>query len=60
MREWIEQGVQLGWLIEPDSQIVEVYAAGRAVETVTAVERIEGRAPVEGFVLELHDIWAGL
>jgi Uma2 family endonuclease len=60
MREWIEQGVQLGWLIEPDSQIVEVHAPGRAVETLTGVERIEGRAPIEGFILELQDIWAGL
>jgi Uma2 family endonuclease len=60
MREWIEQGVQLGWLIEPDSQIVEVHAPGKAVEALTGVERVEGRAPMEGFVLELQDIWAGL
>jgi Uma2 family endonuclease len=60
MREWIEQGVQCGWLIEPDSQIVEVHVPGRAVETFTGLERIEGRGVMEGFVLELQDIWAGL
>lgn len=54
------QGVQCGWLIEPDAQIIEVHAPGRAVETLTGVERIEGCGAMQGFVLELRDIWAGL
>ena len=60
MREWIEEGVECGWLIEPDSRVIEVHRRGRAVETLTGVERIEGRGVIEGFVLELQDIWAGL
>jgi Uma2 family endonuclease len=56
MREWIEQGVQCGWLIEPDSQSIELHVPNRAVETLTGVERIEGRGVIEGLVLELQDI----
>jgi Uma2 family endonuclease len=60
MREWIEQGVQCGWLIEPDSQNIEVHVPNSAVEVLKGVERVEGHGVIEGFVLELQDIWAGL
>jgi Uma2 family endonuclease len=58
MREWIEQGAQLGWLIDPETQTVEIYRASLAVETLHAPARIEGDGPVSGFVLDLKEIWS--
>jgi Uma2 family endonuclease len=60
MCEWIEGGVQLGWLIDPDKRVVYVYGAGQEPESVAQPERIEGQGPVAGFVLELESIWSGL
>jgi Uma2 family endonuclease len=42
MERWIENGAKLAWLIDPYAQRVIVYAPG---------------GPVEGFVLELQEIW---
>jgi hypothetical protein len=34
MREYLEQGVRLGWLLDPDTTEVEIYRPGRPVETL--------------------------
>jgi len=60
MCEWIEGGVQLGWLIDPDKRVVYVYSPGKEPESVLQPERMEGQGPVAGFVLELESIWSGL
>ncbi len=57
MREYIENGTELGWLIDPESQTVEIYRPNREPEMVVGAERIEGEGPVEGFVLELRTVW---
>jgi Uma2 family endonuclease len=60
MCEWIENGAQLGWLLDPDHRTVYVYRRGRELEQLVDPERVTGENPVDGFVLELVDIWAGL
>jgi Uma2 family endonuclease len=60
MREWIENGVQLGWLLDADNRTAYIYRPGGASETVVQPERLAGEGPVAGFVLELERIWAGL
>jgi Uma2 family endonuclease len=60
MREWIENGVQLGWLLDADNRTAYVYRPGHAPETVVEPERLEGERPVARFVLELESIWASL
>jgi Uma2 family endonuclease len=60
MSEWIENGVQLGWLLDADNRTAYIYRPGCAPETVAQPERLEGEGPVAGFVLELERIWAGL
>lgn len=52
MRDWIANGAQLGWLIDPYARQVTVYRPGQAPESVRALE-IAGDSPVEGFVLDL-------
>jgi Uma2 family endonuclease len=60
MHEWIGNGAQLGWLILPDSKTVYVYRPGREPEYLDHVTRLVGEGPVEGFVLDLTEIWSGL
>jgi Uma2 family endonuclease len=60
MQEWIDNGAQLGWLIQPDAQKVHIYRVGRGPEVRTGIAEIEGEGPVAGFVLDLTSIWAGL
>jgi Uma2 family endonuclease len=61
MAEWMANGVALGWLIDADKQTIYTYRAGReSPEKMEGTERLAGEGPVEGFVLELNDIWEGL
>ena len=56
MDDWIANGAQLAWLIDPYERRVHVYRPGRAVEAITRNE-ITGEGPVEGFVLDLDRVW---
>ena len=56
MERWIENGAKLGWLIDPYVQKVYVYAPGLPPASV-AEACINGAGPVEGFELDLQEIW---
>jgi len=60
MREWMENGASLGWLIDADKRAVHIYRSGQEAEVLTGVDHVTGEGPVEGFRLELTDIWEGL
>jgi Uma2 family endonuclease len=60
MAEWIENGAQLGWLLDPDHRTVYIYRPDREPEQIVNPERIVGEGPAAGFVLVLADIWAEL
>jgi Uma2 family endonuclease len=60
MREWMENGASLGWLIDPDKRTVYIYRPGLEVEELADADHVVGEGPVEGFRLELADIWEGL
>lgn len=57
MREYMENGAQLGWLIDPDNRSVEIYRPEAVVTTLTGIAKIEGEGPVAGFVLNLTYVW---
>ncbi len=57
MREWIDNGVQFAWLIDPDRLAVEIYRLGQEPEIRTGIDRIAGESPVEGFELDLRPVW---
>ena len=56
MSEWLDNGAQLAWLIDPESRTVEVYRPGHEVQVVTA-DSAHGEGPVNGFVLQLGRVW---
>ena len=56
MQAWTTNGVELGWLIDPDAKQVHIYAQ----ECETRVESgrsVAGSGPVDGFVLDLEEVW---
>ena len=57
MKEWIANGAALAWLIEPVERAVTIYRPGCEPERLTGLDSLPGQAPVEGFVLELPDVW---
>ena len=57
MSEYIENGAQLGWLIDPAARRVYVYRPGHEVETLDAPETITGDLVLPNFILQLREIW---
>lgn len=57
MHEYAASGARLGWLIDPETQTVEVYRQDRGPETLVGIDTISGEGPVEGFVLDLRTVW---
>ena len=55
MRMWIENGVELGLMADPERKVVEIYRQGREVEVVA--DRVVGDGVMAGFALELSKIW---
>ena len=51
MQEYLENGVQLGWLIEPSAQTVEIYRAGQSVEILHHPQTLSGENILPGFSL---------
>jgi len=57
MREYIETGTRLGWLIDPETCCVSVYRPGRPVEILESPQMISGDPELPGFTLNLEVIW---
>lgn len=57
MREWMDNGAKLGWLIDPTTRTVYVYRPGQTAERLVEPRRVEGEPPVDTFVLEMAGIW---
>jgi Uma2 family endonuclease len=58
MKEWIENGAELAWLILPDDHTVLVFRPDSAIEVVEGAATIGGEGPVRGFELDMIDIWS--
>ena len=56
MLRWIENGAMLAWLIDPYQQQAHVYQAGREI-FVESGKLLQGSGPVEGFTLDLEEVW---
>jgi Uma2 family endonuclease len=57
MREWVDNGTSLAWLIDPERCAVEIYRPGVEPKTLVDAASVEGEGPVEGFVLDLRPVW---
>ena len=60
MENRMNNGVQLGWLIDADKQTVYIYRKRRNTVTRRNISELAADAPLDGFVLKLGLIWRGL
>ena len=56
MESWVANGVELGWMIDPVARQVHIYSSAAAPRIETG-SKIAGSGPVEGFVLDLEEVW---
>jgi Uma2 family endonuclease len=56
MQEYIENGAQLGWLIDRKNKRVEIYCPGKNVEILNNPASLSGENILPGFVLNLQNI----
>lgn len=56
MEEYMANGVQLAWLIDPMERTVTIYRSGQAPEVLEHPANVAGEGPVEGFVLNLERV----
>jgi Uma2 family endonuclease len=57
MTEYMDNGAQLRWLINPEARTVTIYRPGREAETLTGIDTLAADGPVTGFVLDLVPVW---
>ncbi|MEM7592910.1 MAG: Uma2 family endonuclease [Cyanobacteria bacterium P01_A01_bin.83] len=57
MQEYLDNGVRLGWLIEPSAKTVEIYKIGQQVEILNSPQTLSGEDILPGFVLDLSEIF---
>jgi Uma2 family endonuclease len=57
MQAYVENGVRLGWLINPQDRQVEIYRLSQDKEVLTAPTELSGEEILPGFMLDLATIW---
>ena len=57
MQEYLDNGLDLGWLIDPYTRRVYVYRTGLPIEELEQPSRISGDPVLRGFEMDLDEIW---
>lgn len=58
MQEYLQNGLRLGWLINPKLRQVEIYRPNRGVEVLVSPTTLSGEDVLPGFVLDLKLIFS--
>lgn len=53
MQEYMDSGVRLGWMFNPQEQAVEIYRLGQEMEMVALPTLLQGEAVLPGFELPM-------
>jgi len=56
MQEYMDNGCQLGWLIDPIAKTVEIYRAGQPIEILKSPSDLSGEDVLPQFTLDLTEI----
>jgi len=54
MVQWVDNGAQLGWLVDPYTRTVQIYGA----PCQEKCDQVRGTGPVAGFILDLDEVWS--
>jgi Uma2 family endonuclease len=56
LNEYLDNGAQFGWLIDPSTRTVHLYLPGQPVTILEDPTSVSGDPLLEGFVLELREV----
>jgi Uma2 family endonuclease len=57
MEEYIQNGAQLGWLIDPIERKVYVFRPGAQVECLDNPATVSCEPLLRGFVFDVRELW---
>jgi Uma2 family endonuclease len=57
MEMWMGNGVEVGWLIDPQERTVAIYRVGEEAERLVDPSSVQGTGPVRGFELVMGRNW---
>ncbi len=57
LREYMDNGARLGWLVDPDGKTVWIYRPGGAADRLEAPEAIPGDPVLPGLALPTDGLW---
>ncbi len=57
MREYMDNGARLGWLIDPQNKRVYIYRPDQHVETLQDIQSVSAEPVLPGFTLDLAEVW---
>ena len=57
MSEYLDNGAELGWLLDPQTKRVYVFRPGKEVECLESPAKVEGDNLMEGFILDVEKVW---
>lgn len=55
--EYLDNGVKLVWIVDPERQIVTVYHADRSARIVTSDETLDGEDVLPGFSVQVAELF---
>ena len=55
--EWLEAGVRLVWVIDPDRRVASVYRDDSSVTTVSSDAEVDGESVLPGFSFRLSELF---
>lgn len=58
MKEYMDNGTRLGWLIDRKNRKVEIYRQNQEVEVLENPATLSGEDVLLGFVLDLTEVWS--
>jgi Uma2 family endonuclease len=57
MAQWIANGAQLAWLIDPEEKSVTIYRPSQQPDILTHPTSVQGTGPIAGFELVMSRVW---
>jgi Uma2 family endonuclease len=57
LQEYVDNGAQLGWLLDPIERRVHVYRTGAAIEILDNPQSVSGEQILSGFTLDVQSLW---
>lgn len=57
MRQWMDNGVRLGWLVDPYDKQVWIYRADGSVEQLDRPAELSGEDVCAGLTIDMEQVW---